>query len=211
MKTVRIILWGLILVALVGIVVAKVALPKHQDAAGVAVKAEPEAAKQLFSVPELLLTDQEGRSFSTARLRGHAWIADFIFTSCAGSCPVMSHAMADLQTQTPGGVNLVSFTVDPKADTPAILKEYGQGLHADFSRWHFLTGTEKQMADAAYKMKISVQPADGQFALTHSDRFLLVDQTGHVVGTYDGTSHDDVARLAADAARLANSTPDKAS
>jgi protein SCO1/2 len=119
--------------------------------------------------------------------------------------------MAELQKNTPATVDLVSFTVDPKTDTPAILKEYGQGLHADFSRWHFLTGTDREMANAAYAMKIAVHPADGQFALSHSDRFLLVDSSGHVVGIYDGTNSADVARLTADAARLAGTGGGKAS
>jgi protein SCO1 len=206
-KTMRIVLWGLVLVAMVGLVVAKVVLPKQERSAPASpAPAQPEAAqKQLFKVPDIALTDQEGKPFSISQLHGRVWVADFIFTSCAGSCPVMSHEMAELQKKTPADVNLVSFTVDPKTDTAPILKEYGQGLHADFARWHFLTGTEKQMGEAAVGMKISVQPANGEYALTHSEKFLLVDRTGYVVGLYDGTNHDDVVRLAADATRLANS------
>jgi protein SCO1/2 len=115
----------------------------------------------------------------------------------------MSHEMAGIQKNTPAGVDFVSFTVDPKTDRPPILKEYAQSLHADFSRWHFLTGSEQQMAGAAYAMKIAVRPADGQFALTHSDRFLLIDPSGHAVGIYDGTNHAEVTKLAADATKLA--------
>ena len=114
----------------------------------------------------------------------------------------MSHQMADLQAKTPANVCFVSFTVDPKNDKPDILRQYGQMLHADFTRWHFLTGTEKQMSDAAVEMKIAVHPADQNFALSHSDRFLLVNGSGQVIGIYQGTSSEDVARLAADARKL---------
>jgi protein SCO1/2 len=202
LKAVRVILWGAIVVALIGIVVAKVVSPKRAVTTPGAV-ATPATPVQLFQTPSLTLTDQDGKSFSTAQLQGHVWVADFIFTSCGASCPIMSHEMAGIQTKTPVGVDFVSFTVDPKTDTPAILREYGQSLHADFSRWHFLTGTEEQIADAAYGMKIAVRPADGQFALSHSDRFLLVDSTGHVVGIYDGTNHGEVTKLIADATKLA--------
>lgn len=209
MKNLRIVLWALIGVALVGIVVAKVVMPRQQSPAGASLmSARPQAAeRQLFKVPDLTLTSEEGRPFSTSELRGKVWVADFIFTSCAGSCPVMSHEMAELQKTTPAGVNFVSFTVDPKTDTAPILKEYGQGLHADFARWHFLTGTEQQMSDAAVGMKIAVVPAKGEYALSHSDRFLLVNPAGYVVGTYDGTNQVDVAKLAADASRLATAGP----
>ena len=202
MKPIRIILWGVIFVALVGIAVAKLVMPKRTPPPATAI-APASAPTQLFAAPALTLTDQDGKNFSTASLHGHVWVADFIFTSCGGSCPIMSHEMASIQKTTPPGVDFVSFTVDPKTDTPAILKEYAQSLHADPGRWHFLTGSEQQMADAAYAMKIAVRPADGQFALTHSDRFLLIDPTGHVVGIYDGTNHAEVTRLAADATKLA--------
>ena len=198
----------MILLAVIGIVIGKIFLPKRTAASLAPVQA---TSAQLFDAPNLTLTDQDAKSFSTGALRGHVWVADFIFTSCAGSCPIMSHAMAEIQKNTPAAVDFVSFTVDPKTDTPAILKEYGQGLHADFSRWHFLTGTEREMADAAYAMKIAVHAADGQFALSHSDRFLLVDPSGHVVGIYDGTNPSDVARLTADASRLAATGGGKAS
>lgn len=195
MRTVRIILWGVVLLALIGAAVARIYLPKRVAPASPVV--------QLYSTPALTLTDQHGKPFSTSALRGHVWVADFIFTSCGGSCPIMSHQMADLQGKTPAAVDFVSFTVDPKTDTPDVLEEYAQALHADPARWHFLTGTEPQMKDAALGMKIAVQPADGQFALSHSDRFLLVDSTGHVVGVFDGTKADDMARLAAEATKLA--------
>ena len=135
MKFVRYILWSLVILAMVGIVVAKVLLPKH----GAPTTA---AAPALFSVPSITLTDQNGHPFSTAQLHGHPWVADFVFTSCAGSCPVMTHEMTEVQKKTPQSVDLVSFTVDPEHDTPEILSEYGKGNHADFSRWHFLTGTQ---------------------------------------------------------------------
>lgn len=211
MKTVRVILWAMIGLAVVGLVIAKAVVRRpQQQSAAVNVEAQPaldqqqqQATRPLYMAPDLALTDQDGKPFSTGALHGRVWVADFIFTSCGGSCPIMSHEMSELQKQTPAGVNFVSFTVDPKTDTPSILKEYGQSLHADFARWHFLTGSQKQMSDAAVGMKISVQPAAGQYALSHSDRFLLVDRTGHVVGIYDGTNHDEVSRLAADATRLA--------
>jgi protein SCO1/2 len=210
LKSIRFILWGLVAVALIGLIVAKILQDESPDVIKLVAKlvqphhSAPEPTA-LFEVPPIALTDQDAKPFSTAQLRGGPWVADFIFTSCAGSCPIMSHQMADLQKKTPAGLALVSFTVDPQTDTPAILKEYGQGLHADFSRWHFLTGTRQQMNDAAAGMKIAVHPADKDFALTHSDRFLLINSAGQVVGIYQGTSSQDVARLVEDATRLANS------
>jgi protein SCO1/2 len=206
-KRITFALWGLILVAVVGIVVAKVLLPRHdsqvQPGGEIAsMTPKDQGHEELFAVPEIKLTDQEGLPFSTAQLRGRPWIADFIFTSCGNICPIMSAKMEEIQNHTPIPVNLVSFTVDPEHDTPGVLRSYGQHLQADFLRWHFLTGSRAEMADAAYQMKISVKAADASAPIMHSDKFLLVDGDGKVVGIYNGTSDEDVKRLMADATKL---------
>lgn len=186
-KRITIALWGLIVVALAGILVARMLFPRQPQS--------------LFPAVQITLTDQNVQPFSTGDLHGRPWVADFVFTTCGSICPIMSARMTDVQRQTPGSVNLVSFTVDPEHDTPEVLKAYGQGLGADFSRWHFLTGSRQQMSQAAYDMKISVK-SDAN-PIMHSDKFLLVNSDGNVVGIYDGTNVDDVKRLIKDASALA--------
>lgn len=194
------------MLALVGIVVGKILLPHSPAGPTIAELQQHEETNRrtqpLYPAPALSLTDQMGKLFNTSQLRGRPWVADFIFTSCANVCPMMTAKMVELQKTTPAGVHLVSFTVDPATDTPAVLKTYGESFHADFDRWHFLTGSAFQMADAAYRMKISVKPASEGNAIMHSDKFLLVDAEGNVVGVYDGTSDEEVKRLAADATKL---------
>ena len=194
------ILWGILLLAIVGVGVAKLVLPRHRAGS-------PDATelRDLFPAAQFSLTDQEGRTIRTNDLQGSPWVADFIFTSCGGTCPVMSHKMAQLQQDTPPAVKFVSFTVDPEHDTPQVLREYATPLKADPSRWHFLTGTPREMADVAYGMKISVRPAsDNKIeGILHSTHFLLVNGSGMVVGIYDSTSDESMKQLVADATRLA--------
>src|SRR3989338_141182 len=66
---------------------------------------------------------------------GAPWIADFIFTRCQGPCPILSARMAELQRQIPEAVRLVSFTVDPGYDTPAVLEAYARRFGASSRRW----------------------------------------------------------------------------
>src|SRR6476469_8003609 len=65
------------------------------------------------AVPEFSLTERSGRTITLKNLTGKVWIADFIFTSCAGTCPAMSAQMRALQDTLPADIGLVSFTVDP--------------------------------------------------------------------------------------------------
>src|SRR5438045_4156180 len=75
------------------------------------------------SVPAFEMTDQEGKSFGLVELSGKIWIADFIFTTCPGPCPIISTRMAELQKPLEKtDIQLVSMTVDPERDTPAVLR-----------------------------------------------------------------------------------------
>jgi cytochrome oxidase Cu insertion factor (SCO1/SenC/PrrC family) len=92
------------------------------------------------TVPHFQLVNQNGRPFDSAQLAGKIWIADFIYTTCPGPCPMISTRMSELQKPLEKtDVHLVSFSVDPEKDTPDVLRGYGEKLHADPERWDFLT------------------------------------------------------------------------
>jgi protein SCO1/2 len=100
------------------------------------------ANEELGAVGDFTLTDQEGRAVSRSQLLGKVWVASFIFTRCATLCPQVCATLAQLQEQirTEPDVRLVSFSVDPDEDTPAVLKKYAARFGADPERWLFLTG-----------------------------------------------------------------------
>ena len=75
------------------------------------------------TVPTFQLTNQNGQPFGSAQLVGKIWIADFIYTTCPGPCPMISGRMSELQKPLENSdVHLVSFSVDPDKDTPAVLR-----------------------------------------------------------------------------------------
>src|SRR6188508_629931 len=51
----------------------------------------------LAPVPAFDMIDQDGKKVSAADLKGKPWIADFVFTHCAGPCPTMTVQMATMQ------------------------------------------------------------------------------------------------------------------
>lgn len=159
----------------------------------------------LGTVPEFKLIDDQGRPIALADLRGKTWVADFIFTHCAGPCPRMSKRMSDLQTFIAGAktATLVSFSVDPTRDTPAVLTEYGKQFGARPDTWRFVTGDEKSVHDLARKgFKLAVEPEQQAAPITHSTMFALVDRDGRIRGYYDGDDAEAYARLKADLQRL---------
>ena len=158
----------------------------------------------MWDAPAFELLDQNGKTVKTTDLRGRAWIAAFIFTQCAGPCPMMSEKMKELQATIPSpNVKLVSFTVDPERDTPEVLKKYSEELGADESRWLFLTGSTSQMFEVAAGMKIVAKPATEDQPILHSTKFLLVDGDGKVRGAYSYDDAEAMKKLGTDAAAIA--------
>ncbi len=164
-----------------------------------------ETAPVYGQVPGFSLTESGGRTVTLNELQGKVWVADFIFTSCAGTCPVMSGQMRKLQDSLPKEIRLVSFSVDPLRDTPALLAGYAKNLGADPQRWMFLTGDRAALYNLSIKgFKLALDDAQGSEAepITHSSRFALIDRKGQIRGYYSGTDEDDLQRLSTDARKL---------
>jgi cytochrome oxidase Cu insertion factor (SCO1/SenC/PrrC family) len=148
----------------------------------------------LGEIAPFTLTNQDGRVTTLADLTNHVWVADIIFTRCAGPCPVMTGQMKSVQDALPANSNakLVTLTTDPYFDTPPVLKRYGGHYGADFNRWMFLTGAKGEIAAlAAGSLKLSaipVQPADQKNAadlFIHATLFVVVDQQARLRGIFE--------------------------
>ncbi len=145
----------------------------------------PGALPVIGPVAGFTLTNQDGQITTLADLTNRVWIADIIFTRCAGSCPIMSKQMESLQDTLPPAsrARLVTLTTDPDFDTPPILKKYGERYDANFNRWTFLTGAKAEIAGlAGNSLKLSavpVKPEDRQNPadlFIHSTIFVIVDR-----------------------------------
>jgi protein SCO1/2 len=155
------------------------------------------------SVSDFALTDQSGAAFESASaLKNKVWVADFIFTNCPGPCPRMSSQMHQVQTalRGSGDLRLVSFTIDPARDTPAVLSEYSKHFEAETGTWFFLTGPVEKLNQLG-KNVFKLGEIDGK-SFEHSTRFALVDQAGRIRGYYLSSDKDAIPNLIADAKRL---------
>jgi protein SCO1/2 len=150
----------------------------------------------LGQVDEFELTDQKAAKFDSDSLRGHVWVADFIYTTCPGPCPRMSSHMRSLQNISGPDVRLISFSVDPEHDTPPVLEEYAKKFGADEKRWTFLTGPKDAITTLGRdQFKVGA-------GVDHSTYFVLLDKKGRIRGYYGISDGNPAERLAKDAARL---------
>lgn len=150
----------------------------------------------LGQIASFQLTDQTGRAFDSRSLAGHIWVADFIYTTCPGPCPMMSSDMHKLQDRTAStpDLKLVSFTVDPAHDTPPILAAYARHFVANPARWSFLTGEQAKLNDLGFN-SFHLNAVDG--SLVHSTRFVLVDRRMRIRGYYSSSDDGFINQLLA--------------
>jgi protein SCO1/2 len=157
------------------------------------------------TVPDFTLTERSAREVKNQDLAGKIWIADFVYTSCGGMCPIMSEKMRKLQDTLPAEIRLVSFSVDPDVDTPAVLTEYARKFGADPNRWLFLTGSREslfKLSKEGFKLAVDDSGGTELEPITHSSRFALVDQHGRIRGYYSMEEPSELAHLIKDAKSL---------
>ncbi len=162
------------------------------------------------TVPAFELTNQDGQPFGSTQLLGKIWIADFIYTTCPGPCPMISSRMSELQKPLEKtDVHLVSFTVDPARDIPQVLRGYAEKLQAEPGRWDFLTGPQSTIYDLSrngFKLVIS-DGSEEKGLPVHSTRLILVDRHGEIRGYYDAAEADGMTKLLADTNHLLREQP----
>lgn len=156
--------------------------------------------------PPFRLTDQDGNARALEDFRGRVVLLDFIFTRCPGPCPILTGLHAKLQRELSAELRartqLVSVSLDPLRDTPAVLREYAQKRGADLANWSFLTGAPEEV-DAVLKSYGvgSMRTADGQ--IEHIVVTFLIDPDGRIARRYIGLDGHDPNELLRDITRLA--------
>jgi protein SCO1 len=171
----------------------------------------PDLLPTLFTIPAFSLTNQEEEEVSLESLRGQVWVADVIFTRCAGPCPKMTQIMSEIQGGLPAEarVKLITLTTDPTHDTPAVLRAYARRFGASPARWWFLTGEKRSLAHLATDglkfaalEKGASERANAADLFIHSTCFVLVDRKGCARGVYPYSEPDMKERLLQDIGRL---------
>ena len=148
------------------------------------------------TIGDFTLTNQNGTTVTLADLRGHVWVADIIFTRCAGPCLKMTQQLKEIQDALPpdSTVRLISLTTDPDYDTPPILKQYAGRFGSDPARWQFLTGPRRAIAELASGTNslnlsaVEIKPEERsspEDLFVHSTIFVVVDRRARLRGVFE--------------------------
>lgn len=170
----------------------------------------PDHPRQLVNFS---LTDRTDRTVTQSDLAGKILVVDFLFTSCSLTCPAVNGQMAQIQQLTTNNpeVKLVSLTVDPRDDTPAVLAKYGERFGAETNRWLFLTGDKNTLYNLIGKTFLPRDTSDaysympGNFS--HTDRIAVVDAHGRLCGYFDGLNQNTAGAVVAEIGKLQSQKP----
>jgi protein SCO1/2 len=162
------------------------------------------------SVPHFTFTDENGYSYGSNNLEGKVYIANFMFTSCQTSCPLLLKKVQTVQHRLRGVLDraaVVSFTVDPENDTSEVLFKKARELKANPAVWKFLRApladTKSLLVDG-FKVPVGEKEvANNIMDVGHSNKLVLVDQQGKIRGYYS-TEDDGINHLMLDTGILIN-------
>lgn len=151
-------------------------------------------------IADYTLVNQDGKKISLHQYRGKALLLTFIYTRCPlpDFCPLMTDnfkkidralkADAALYTRT----HLLSVTVDPEYDKPAVMRAYG-ARHSgspSFEHWEFATGSAAEIKTLASNFGLSYtteQGANGETGqIIHNLQTALIAPDGRLVKIYRG-------------------------
>lgn len=135
-------------------------------------------------VPDFSFINQDSLLISNEDYLGKVYVVEFFFTTCPTICPIMTKNLVELQDtfKDDEAFGVASFTINPRYDTPTILKKYAAKYGITDLDWHLLTGEQEEIYDLAnrgfYITANEEQGAPGGFE--HSGAFALVDKQGYI-------------------------------
>ncbi|WP_348822611.1 SCO family protein [Flavobacterium aestuarii] len=135
-------------------------------------------------VPEFELINQDNVKISNDFYKGKVYVLEFFFATCPSICPKMNANMVTLQNTFFGNPNfgIVSITIDPVHDTPAVLKEHAELLGVKSANWNFLTGDKDYIYNLSNK-GFNIYAGENskvQGGFEHSGLFALIDKNGNI-------------------------------
>lgn len=194
LKRVRLLLWLLVMLALVGAAALYLAPPERVPA--------PEATAGPIKAgfdSSFTLIGGDSRPFSSKALEGKPYAIYFGFTRCGDVCPTTLSRLVKLRREaaSDGAMNLVFVTIDPSHDGPKEVGQYAGLFNAPIIG---LTGSQAQIDLVKRKFGIFAEPVPNApmgKEMEHSAAILLFDRTGQRAGTImpDDSESEAVSKL----------------
>lgn len=144
------------------------------------------------------LTDQDGKTFSLDDLKGETLLVNFMFASCISICPVQTTALRRVHNEMQlnpekDRIKILSISIAPLSDTPALLKQFAQRFEIDKPSWRFAVTNQAHTDELSKQFGVGAKPLEGN-QLDHRSLLYLINHQGMMIQQYRGNVVD-VERL----------------
>ncbi|MEW6026904.1 MAG: SCO family protein [Planctomycetota bacterium] len=135
------------------------------------------------------LVNQDNEEIHLSQFQGKAVVMSFIYIRCTAPrrCPLTTKNFRRIQEllgeQYADRVVLLLVSFDPASDEPGALKKYGELYEADFTNWHFLSGTKETIDKVCADYQIIIEKEKDD-SIRHSLITFLIDQDNNVRRMY---------------------------
>ncbi len=139
------------------------------------------------NVPGTPMVNQDGKPTSLTDFRGKAVLITFVDTQCTDDCPIITHLFAEIDQELAkhpkayAGSDLITISIDPAHDTPAVLHAYGlkylNGKASGFQHWQFVHMTPTNLKRLATDFGVSYRQAKGDIEHTMDISLIGPDNT----------------------------------
>jgi protein SCO1 len=132
--------------------------------------------------PQIVLHDQNGKLFKLSSLRGKAVFLTFVYAHCPDVCPLMMQGLAAARRSLPDPsiMKILAVSVDPKGDTPKVVKEFLRSRQlTGKATWLLGTRDELRPVWIAYNIDAKSVP-ETPAIIEHVSLIYGIDATGHI-------------------------------
>jgi protein SCO1/2 len=138
-------------------------------------------ANSIYRLPATL-TDQDGRSFELASLRGHPVLVSMFYSSCQMVCPMIFETVHATLKALPAAdradLRMLMVSFDPARDSVAVLKDTAAKRNCD-AHWSLVRTDDATTRKIAAVLGVQYRKlADGEF--NHSTQLVLIDRDGRI-------------------------------
>ena len=176
LRTLRLVLWALVVVALAGVAWTKFGAPRLETVT--------DAGTAQLGQGDYRATATDGTAFTQDSLKGQPSAVFFGFTNCPDVCPTTLGDIASWREELGDqakDLRVFFVTVDPERDPIDTLREYVSWVPGVIG----VSGTPDEMAKVikAFRIYARKSPSkDGSYSMDHSSTMLLFDRNGEYAG-----------------------------
>jgi protein SCO1/2 len=143
-----------------------------------------EDLRTAYEAPQFALINQDRKTVSLAEFQGNVVILTAVYASCPHTCPaILSQARGAIEAlsrEEREDLRVIAVTMDPKSDSPDVLRALAKNHGMQSTLYHLVTGDPAEVEHLLDRMQIARERDPETGIISHANLFLLIDRDGRI-------------------------------